>query len=197
MAVSKRLRYEILKRDNHACRYCGGTAPDVALTVDHVIPVALGGSDQPDNLVAACEDCNAGKSSVPADAPLVADVAADALRWSKAMERAADVVAADRQRRVDDQSVFLSMWEDWTFKVGGRLNQIWPLPGDWTSSIDSMMAAGAVWADLREAVNIALGKRGISDRWPYFCGVVWKLISRKQEIARQILHADQSEGDGC
>ncbi|MEU5976310.1 hypothetical protein [Streptomyces sp. NPDC047315] len=23
MAVSKRLRYEILRRDNHACRYCG------------------------------------------------------------------------------------------------------------------------------------------------------------------------------
>lgn len=23
MAISKRLRYEILRRDNHACRYCG------------------------------------------------------------------------------------------------------------------------------------------------------------------------------
>ncbi|AWN05089.1 HNH endonuclease [Gordonia phage Easley] len=40
MAVSKRLRYEILRRDNHTCRYCGATAPDVPLTVDHVVPVS-------------------------------------------------------------------------------------------------------------------------------------------------------------
>lgn len=66
MTVSKRLRFEILRRDNHACRYCGGVAPDATITVDHVVPVALGGSDDPSNLVAACKDCNAGKSSVPA-----------------------------------------------------------------------------------------------------------------------------------
>lgn len=54
MAVSKRTRYEVLRRDNHTCRYCGGSAPDVRLTVDHVLPVTLGGSDDPSNLVAAC-----------------------------------------------------------------------------------------------------------------------------------------------
>lgn len=35
MPVSKRLRYEVLRRDSHTCRYCGGAAPDVKLTVDH------------------------------------------------------------------------------------------------------------------------------------------------------------------
>jgi hypothetical protein len=88
MAVSRRLRYEVLRRDNHACRYCGGTAPDVALTVDHVIPTALGGSDDPSNLVTACQPCNAGKSASSADAPIVADVASDALRWARAMTAA-------------------------------------------------------------------------------------------------------------
>ena len=39
MAVSKRTRYEVLRRDNHACRYCGASAPDAKLTVDHVLPV--------------------------------------------------------------------------------------------------------------------------------------------------------------
>ena len=58
MAITKRTRYEVLKRDNHACRYCGAVAPDVKLQVDHVIPVALGGTDNPDNLVAACVACN-------------------------------------------------------------------------------------------------------------------------------------------
>ena len=56
MAVSKRTRFEVLRRDNHTCRYCGQSAPDVKLTVDHVLPVALGGHDDPTNLVAACKD---------------------------------------------------------------------------------------------------------------------------------------------
>lgn len=38
MAVSKRLRYEILRRDEFTCRYCGRRAPDVQLTIDHVVP---------------------------------------------------------------------------------------------------------------------------------------------------------------
>lgn len=63
MPVSKRLRYEILRRDSYTCRYCGASAPGTLLRVDHVTPVALGGTDQPSNLVASCEPCNSGKSS--------------------------------------------------------------------------------------------------------------------------------------
>ncbi len=37
-------------------------APDVEITVDHVVPVALGGSDEPSNLAAACDACNGGKT---------------------------------------------------------------------------------------------------------------------------------------
>lgn len=90
MAVSKRLRYEVLRRDNHACRYCGRSAPDVPLRVDHVIPQALGGSDAPANLVAACQDCNAGKTSSMPDAMAVADVDQATFRHAaslKAVER--------------------------------------------------------------------------------------------------------------
>ena len=78
MAVSKRTRFEVLRRDDFTCRYC--RSKDHELTVDHVVPVALGGTDKPDNLVAACRDCNAGKSSTPPDTALVSDVEADAVR---------------------------------------------------------------------------------------------------------------------
>jgi 5-methylcytosine-specific restriction endonuclease McrA len=61
--ISKRLRYEILRRDGHHCRYCGLGSDEVTITVDHVIPTALGGTDDPSNLVAACRDCNSGKAS--------------------------------------------------------------------------------------------------------------------------------------
>ncbi len=55
-------RFRILNRDGFKCRYCGQSAPDIVLQVDHVEPFCRGGSDDDDNLVAACEACNIGKS---------------------------------------------------------------------------------------------------------------------------------------
>jgi 5-methylcytosine-specific restriction endonuclease McrA len=61
-SISKNLRYAILERDKFTCQYCGGTSPDVKLTIDHLLPVSAGGETVPHNLVTACNDCNAGKS---------------------------------------------------------------------------------------------------------------------------------------
>ncbi len=86
MAITKRARYETLRRDGYACRYCGAKAPDVILTVDHVVPVALGGTDALSNLAAACGSCNTGKSSSNPDDSLVTDVANDAQLWDDVMQ---------------------------------------------------------------------------------------------------------------
>lgn len=63
VGISKKLRFEILRRDGSACRYCGRCAPEVRIEVDHIVPVALGGTNDLLNLVAACEDCNSGKGA--------------------------------------------------------------------------------------------------------------------------------------
>ncbi|RYY08588.1 MAG: HNH endonuclease [Alphaproteobacteria bacterium] len=60
--ISKSRRFAVLARDGFKCRYCGRAAPDFALQVDHVVPRSRGGNDLEGNLVAACTDCNAGKS---------------------------------------------------------------------------------------------------------------------------------------
>ena len=96
MAVSKRTRFEVLRRDNYTCRYCGASAPEVQITVDHVVPVALGGSDDPTNLACACWACNSGKASTKPDEQTVADVSEDAIRWAKAMQSAAEMDRAAR-----------------------------------------------------------------------------------------------------
>jgi len=56
-------RHNIFKRDGNKCVYCGNTE---RLTIDHLIPRADGGRTTWDNLVTACEKCNAqkGKMSV-------------------------------------------------------------------------------------------------------------------------------------
>jgi hypothetical protein len=191
MAVSKRLRFEILRRDNHACRYCGGVAPDAVLTIDHVVPVTLGGSDDPSNLITACRDCNAGKSSVPAEASLVDDVQQDALRWARAMTIAAERANLDRQQRQERREWFEDVWNEWTH--GGAMKKPIPLGGNWENTVDRFFEVGLAWEDLRDAVNAAMSSKVPPDAtFRYFCGVAWNMVRRRQEEAKAILDADDT-----
>lgn len=61
--LSKKLRFEVFKRDGFTCQYCGHMAPDVLLEVDHIKPVAQGGKNEIMNLVTSCRDCNSGKGA--------------------------------------------------------------------------------------------------------------------------------------
>lgn len=61
-SLSKKIRFEVFKRDSFTCQYCGKSAPDVVLHVDHIIPVAEGGQNEILNLATSCFDCNMGKS---------------------------------------------------------------------------------------------------------------------------------------
>lgn len=61
VSMSKKLRFEVFKRDLFTCQYCGRKAPDVVLEVDHIKPVSRGGKNDILNLVTSCFDCNRGK----------------------------------------------------------------------------------------------------------------------------------------
>lgn len=61
--ISKKLRFEIFKRDSFTCQYCGQKAPDVILHVDHIDPVKHGGKNDILNLITSCKDCNLGKKA--------------------------------------------------------------------------------------------------------------------------------------
>ncbi len=62
-SLGKKIRFEVFKRDSFTCQYCGGKAPDVVLHVDHIQPVADGGSNDIVNLATACVACNLGKGA--------------------------------------------------------------------------------------------------------------------------------------
>jgi HNH endonuclease len=99
IGLSIRLRYEILDRDAHTCRYCGRSSPAVMLHVDHVISqeswrtrfgsltttqviegVEYEGVNDRKNLVASCQDCNLGKSGKDGNPPVT-------LRWPPGTDR--------------------------------------------------------------------------------------------------------------
>lgn len=72
-SISPQLRNEILERNGFTCQQCGAGAGDpdpynpgrkVRLHVDHIIPLAQGGTDDRDNLRALCSTCNQGKSNI-------------------------------------------------------------------------------------------------------------------------------------
>lgn len=62
--IPKKIRFEVLKRDKFTCQYCGKSAPDVVLEIDHIKPVSKGGDNDILNLVTSCVDCNRGKTNV-------------------------------------------------------------------------------------------------------------------------------------
>ncbi|END7661216.1 HNH endonuclease [Escherichia coli] len=60
--ITKKIRFEVFKRDGFKCQYCGSSAPDVILHVDHINPVSKGGDNDMMNLITSCDSCNGGKS---------------------------------------------------------------------------------------------------------------------------------------
>lgn len=192
MAVSKRLRYEVLRRDNHTCRYCGASAPDVHLTVDHVLPVALGGTDEATNLVAACADCNSGKSSSNPDQPLVDQVSRDAVRWAEAVKRAANVIAKDRAAAYNYAQEVYDAWCE--FEYTPRWNadpEMIPLPDDWADSIEMFRQRGMPYALLADCARISLRRSTVSvnEKWRYFMGVAWRRLEEIQDAAQSMYEA--------
>jgi len=56
-------RQNVLARDKWRCQYCGEKKPTAELTYDHVIPRSRGGRTCWENIVTACEACNAKKAN--------------------------------------------------------------------------------------------------------------------------------------
>jgi hypothetical protein len=183
MAVSRRLRFEVLKRDNYTCRYCGAKAPDVTLTVDHVIPTTLGGGDEPNNLVTACQPCNAGKSSVAPESSLVEDVDAAALLWAKAMERANAIRAKELGDLDDHLRQFDAVWRQ---GLTGQFD--YGRPYNWDQSVEAFLRHGLTLDDLKRSVLVAFtASIPVGRVWRYFCGCCWREVSRRQELARTLI----------
>lgn len=59
--IGTKKRFEVLKRDNFRCQYCWRTWKDVTLEIDHIIPQAKWWTDEFDNLITCCRECNMWK----------------------------------------------------------------------------------------------------------------------------------------
>lgn len=56
-------KYNVHLRDMFVCQYCYSQFPQTKLTLDHVLPISLGGKTSWENIVSACGPCNSQKSN--------------------------------------------------------------------------------------------------------------------------------------
>lgn len=59
--IPRKLRHEVFKRDGYRCRECGSSKDETSLEIDHIVPVAKGGTNDIDNLQTLCRECNQKK----------------------------------------------------------------------------------------------------------------------------------------
>lgn len=144
MALSKRTRFEVFKRDDFTCQYCGKRAPEVVLHVDHIVARANGGSDDAINLRTACVDCNLGKSAVPLKESQLPDYATEAERLAAAVayERLQDDLRAIEDAQVDEMIAHFRSW--WKY----------PQTAPYPKSVRGWIRRHGV-SELRDAIDIA------------------------------------------
>jgi HNH endonuclease len=63
--IRKDLREEIYRRDGYTCQFCGTKPRRERLSIDHLVPIALGGVDEKTNYVTSCQACNELKAALP------------------------------------------------------------------------------------------------------------------------------------
>jgi hypothetical protein len=197
VTISKRMRFEILRRDSYTCRYCGHRAPEVKVVVDHMTPEALGGTDEPTNLVTACVDCNSGKASASADNELVAELDARAQQWQRAMHAAAEMRRRDRDAIDTVAERIRVRWSDYYYAADEDKpdadRRRFLIPDDWRAGVDHFLGAGLPIDDMVELIEVAmrggLEARVPDGRWRYYMGCCKRVLRELESQAHQLVDA--------
>lgn len=175
--VGKKLRFDVFKRDGFQCVYCGKTPPEVTLEIDHIEPVSKGGTNDINNLVSACFDCNRGKRNIrltktpnktSENIAILKEQEDQLQEYRKLLRKISRRINADIKKI---NSVYEKAYQGWSFsesfKVGSLKKFLTLLPKE----------------EIIEALNIAIDRFvDDSDRViPYFCGICWNKIKSKSE----------------
>jgi hypothetical protein len=182
MAVGKKLRFEVFKRDGFRCQYCGRTPPAVTLEADHIEPESKGGATDIDNLMTSCMDCNRGKGAneleaIPETLVTRAQVAQER---EEQLRVYGEVMMTIRQRKEAQTNTVSQRW----YQLCGPSGKDYSLGEDRRTSVRRFLEDLPI-SDVLDAVDIAHSKKpgwpnNDLSTWRYFCGVCWTKIKRNR-----------------
>jgi hypothetical protein len=186
MALSKRTRFEVFKRDKFTCQYCGRRPPEVVLEVDHIHPRVEGGTDDIHNLTTACLPCNRGKAGIPLDnlAPALDELEVlegvqEMLERMMNLRRSAAVAEAKRDYEDEAIDTVHGWWLDcWPW--GPRFER--PSVRQFVQQLDMEDLRAAVDATYRRSMRRDKESLGSAEIFRYFCGVCRNMIRERGEV---------------
>jgi hypothetical protein len=183
MALSKKTRFDVFKRDSFTCAYCGQKTPDVILEVDHIVPTSKGGTDIIENLITSCFDCNRGKSNRSLN-ELPRSNNFDDLKEKydqlKEFYNYQKKIATLKESVVDDiSSYWTDLWNGETELTPRGKSTIKTFLKDFQAE------------EIKECMDIAVGRiNNCSDAFKYMCGIIHnKKRARMDEIIDGITEA--------
>lgn len=187
MALSVRIRFEVFKRDEFTCQYCGRRSPEVVLEVDHIQPRADGGTDDSINLLTSCWECNRGKSDRTLDCLITGEDPHD--KAIELLEKRRQVEEYNRVLAEQDYYLEREVWElaaFWNEEIGEKHT------GDFTIAKRSYnwLRSALKYCpkeQIKEFMRMAFARRATKDmRYVAVCVRNWRAESMAQKDMRAI-----------
>jgi len=172
--ISKKVRFEIFKRDGFSCRYCNAKPPNTTLEIDHIVPVSKGGDNSDDNLITSCFNCNRGKSANTLDC--VTDSMAQKMeRKKEALKQYKDYlnILANEKKQIESdidliQDIYGLFFIGYTFSVSFRL------------SVKGFIYKIGIEECLTAMEKACKRNLSSEETTRYFCGICWAKIKENE-----------------
>ncbi len=172
--ISKKLRFDVFKRDLFVCQYCGQAPPKVVLEIDHIQPVKHKGGDDADNLITACFNCNRGKAAIKLSA-IPSTITEKAAKIAEAEEQYKEYnkLLRRREKRINKEvdginEIYKSYFPGWELSQGFRVS---------VKMFIQKLGAYVVEEAMHKSCSITrLNVNSNDDAARYFCGICWRTI---------------------
>lgn len=176
MAITNKLRFEVFKRDNFLCAYCGKHPPEVILEVDHIISKKEGGKDNIENLITACFECNRGKGSISLDS--IPNTLQEKIKKQKESLKQLKAFYKYQERNYQEKEKDVEKLNDiWT---NLSPNKSWDFTETGKIQLKNLLNRFTFY-DIKEAMEIASIKIDDGEkRFKYMCGILWTKRKRRE-----------------
>lgn len=169
------MRFRVFERDGFICQYCGKKPPEVILHLDHIVPKSKGGSEDEENMITACADCNLGKSNFeigkfPKQATKNIENIKEKYEQLKEFYNLQKRLESLVETEVDDIS---EHWEGlWSHKHA--------LNGRGQASIRKFLKKVSS-SEVKEAMDLSIHISDVEGAFKYMCGVLHNKIRERED----------------